>query len=346
MKKRVISKLVIAIFFIILVYIFKKIGIDEIIKTISKANPVWILISFLSIFLMFLFWSFRLKFLLKTKTKITKIYMLNLLGSFMNTVTPTAGAGGEPVKAYYVSKIENKPYLDSLVIVLLDKIIFNNVFFTSAIFTSLLYIFIAIKIPVEIKTLALVILFVIVFMSVLGLVVKNKWATVKKPLTQILIKIHTLNFIKKRFKSFKTFKNYIKKSVADLFISIKLTFSDKKIFSIALTYTILSWFFFYFSFYAIFLAIGAEINLWHLFVIVTISKLIGDITFIPGGIGITESTLLALFILFPINPVAAATVTIIQRGLSYLYALVLGYISFSYFEIKNDKLKELPKPPL
>ena len=122
-----------------------------------------------------------------------------------------------------------------------------------------------------------------------------------------------------------------------IFKRSKKSLSSSEILIPASIYTVLSWAFFYFSFYAIFLAIGTHINIFYLFVVVTLAKAIGDLTFVPGAIGVTESTLLGLFVLFSVSPVAAAAVIIIQRGLFYFYFLILGYLAFSYMGFKSNK---------
>jgi hypothetical protein len=334
--KKLISRFLIIVFFFILIYIFKKIGIEEIISTISKANPFWILLSFLSIFFLFLFWSLRWRFLLKSKLPLFKFYMLNLVGAFVCTITPSAGAGGEPVKAYYVSKIEKRGFTETFAITLLDKAIFNNLFFIFAVSTSLVYAFLAINLPLEIKSFLSTLFFLLLIALSIILVFKHRWEYLKRPLTKMLLKLYSFTFIKKRFKSFEHFKHTLKKSATYLLKQAKYSLSNKKIFFPALFYTLLAWTFFYLSFYLIFLAINIPINIFHLFIIVTLSKLIGDLAFVPGGIGITESTLLALFILFSVNPVVAATVTIIQRAIFYFYSLVLGYLSLTYLGLKNN----------
>lgn len=335
MKKSTIFKIIIIIFFLALIYIFTKIGINEIIQSIAKANPLWVFISFLSLAIMFLFWSLRLKFLLKSKISLIKFFMLNIMGTFICMITPTAGAGGEPVKAYYVSKMEKRKFADTLIITILDKAIFNNIFFFLSIIASLIYMFLSIKMPLEIKTFLTLLLFITGAAIIVGIIVKLKWETAKKPLTKILMVIYNFRFINKRFKTFNHFKDLLKSSAIDLFKNSKEYLTSRKILVPASLYTLVAWIFFYFSFYALFLAIDVHIGILPLFVIVTLSKLISDIAFIPGGVGITESTLIGLFVLFSINPVAAVTVTIIQRGLYYIYSLILGYSFFSYLGLKE-----------
>lgn len=336
MKKSIIPKIIIIAFFFVLIYIFKQIGIQDILYTISKANLFWVFICFASIFMMFLFWTIRWKFLLKSRLSLKTLFTLNLAGIFISTVTPTAGAGGVPLRSYYVSKLEKRPVIKTFVITLLDKLVFNNLFFGVAILASLLYVFLAIKIPIEIKTTISVLFFILIAAVLIAFALKANWHIIKKILKRILLIIYSINFIKNKFKSFDRFKNLFKRSAVGLFKSSKESLTSKRIFIPAALYTILAWFFFYLSFYVLFLAIGVTVNIAYLFIIVTISKVIGDLSFIPGGIGITESLMLGLFMLFPVSPVAAASVTIMQRGLTYFYHLVLGYISFSYFGLKNN----------
>ena len=77
--------------------------------------------------------------------------------------------------------------------------------------------------------------------------------------------------------------------------------------------------------------------------IYTTSALLGAISFIPGGIGITEGTLTGLFTLEGIDVSTALILSVIIRILTLWYSVSVGFIALKFigaFSFKKDFLKE------
>ena len=77
--------------------------------------------------------------------------------------------------------------------------------------------------------------------------------------------------------------------------------------------------------------------------IYTTSALLGAISFIPGGIGITEGTLTGLFTLEGIDVSTALILSVIIRILTLWYSVCVGFIALKFigaFSFKKDFLKE------
>ena len=66
----------------------------------------------------------------------------------------------------------------------------------------------------------------------------------------------------------------------------------------------------------------------------TLSYAIGDLSPIPGGIGLVESSMFLLYSAMGVTGSLAITVVLLSRIIYYFYALVLGGLSFAYLKLK------------
>ena len=116
-----------------------------------------------------------------------------------------------------------------------------------------------------------------------------------------------------------------KVAIRSIFLSITYWF----IVSIAVYYTLL--------------AFGLDIlNYLMVLSIFTTSTVLGAITFIPGGIGVTEGTIAGLFVLEGIHMSTALVLSVMIRIVTLWYNVGIGFIALKLsngFSFKKD-LKE------
>lgn len=74
-------------------------------------------------------------------------------------------------------------------------------------------------------------------------------------------------------------------------------------------------------------ALGFEANQWLLMGIYNISILAGAISFIPGGIGVTEASISILLVGIGMDLPLAVLASIIVRGMTLWFAIILGLVS-------------------
>ena len=73
--------------------------------------------------------------------------------------------------------------------------------------------------------------------------------------------------------------------------------------------------------------------------IYTASVLIGVVTFIPGGVGITEGSLTGLFVLQGVDISVALVISVVIRILTLWYSISIGFICLKIlggFTIKHN----------
>ena len=318
-------------------FVFAKIGIYELYTTLRQMNPIYLGLAFLSATLYMFWWNLRGYYIMRSikKIKYLPLIPIFLAGILLNTITPGARAGGEPVKAVYLSKrfkiTKTKAFASTIL-----NIIYNFIIFSLLAIFSILFVIIYIKVSFAIKVFLLVFLFGIPLLLILLFLLKRR---IKNLILRRLLGsiYHTFLFtkIRERFDTHKKFERYINRKIKVFSKFIKKSLKSGKDLSIGLGTTILFYVFRYLTVYLIFLALGHDIRFIPIIIVITLATLFGDLSFTPGGMGITEGLMIALYLAFKIDPAVAVIVTFIDRAMFYFYALFLGTIAFIYMTLRR-----------
>jgi len=335
---KIILKTLSVIFVIIILYfILRGIGFINIYNTVKKANILFIILSILSTLAFFLAWNYKWYVLVKEvkKPKFLGLFPILLAGSFINTITPGARVGGEPLRAYYLSKQYKKEKSKFFATTIVDKAI-NSLAFAAMSAFSILFVIIFVKIGVWVRFVLETALIILSIVIIGGLVLKQKIKITKKQIALVLTKIYyfyLFKLIRKKFTSYKKFENYMIKKLNNILKTSK-KLRTRKIFKKDLSLSFLMWFFNYLGTFFLFIALNHKINFIAIIVVVTLSTLLGSISPVPGGVGIIEAIMISLYLTFGINSGIAATVAVLDRLIYYFYSLLIGGISLFYLNTK------------
>ena len=146
----------------------------------------------------------------------------------------------------------------------------------------------------------------------------------------------------KRITKAKFFSKYVS-NMSEFYQTIQKS-TNVKIATICILLAVVYWFIV--SAAAYYVLIGFDINLLDYLKVLAIyatSTLLGVISFIPGGIGITEGTLTGLLTLEGIGVSTALILGIMIRLLTLWYSAFIGFIALKFtgaFSFKKDFLKE------
>ena len=106
------------VFFVLLIiftfwFIFKDQDLNELFNVIKQSNKIYILISILLMFFVYLMESINVRSILislkEKKFSIIKALKYTAIGAFFSAITPAA-TGGQPIEIYYMSKDDIKSY--------------------------------------------------------------------------------------------------------------------------------------------------------------------------------------------------------------------------------------------
>jgi uncharacterized protein (TIRG00374 family) len=96
-----------------------------------------------------------------------------------------------------------------------------------------------------------------------------------------------------------------------------------------------------FRFYAIFLALGYHPSFSTLLVASSLPIIVGLIPLLPGGLILVEGSLISILVLFGVPPNVAMAATVIDRGIMFVMASIVGAGAFSYLGVKMATKSEV-----
>ena len=307
----------------LLVYILLGINFYEVYLLIAQANLIWFGFAVLSMFLTFIVWAFRWRYIFKPVFKGDFWFLFNVLlaGSFFNTVTPGAGIGGEPFRAHYLSKRYKKSRSVTLGYVVGDtffKLVVLMAFVVFSIFFVLIYVNIAdsLKLSLELVLAFLLIVVPVVFFFVL------RKAHYK--FGDLFRKLYCLRFVNGRFSDEKDFCNYVNKRFKWFLSVFRKVVKNKNNLVVGVSLSFAYWFLNFLTAYFLFLSFGYNVNFLSVVIVFTLAEILGAISVIPGGMGVVEGSMTLLYTAMGISPSLALLVAFSTRIIYYFFTLVVG----------------------
>jgi len=228
-------------------------------------------------------------------------------------MSASPGKMGEVLKSFLLKEINGDPISKTAPIIFAERI---------TDFLSLT--FISIVLGIYFNYTGLIAYFILLFFIVLIIFISNK------NLSEYVIGLITrIYFIKPHLEKIKT-----------LYESTSLLIRPKPLFYMFLI-SIISWLFECFGFYLILINFGEAVDLlWPVFVY-ALSLIVGAVSMLPGGLGVTEGSLSLILINNGIAKETAVASIIIIRIVTLWFAIVLGSLVLLSMkkEINKSKVK-------
>lgn len=335
MKRGTINLIFIAVIILVVGYFLRDIKPQEVYLLIKEINSFYFLLAFVSCLLTILLWNLRFLISLRGLINISylKLFPVLLAGIFVNQITPGAGTGGEPVRAYFLNKKYKKPKSKILGCIFADKF-FNLVVFIFFVVFSIFFVLIFLKISSIAKIILLI--FLLIIFSCAFLFVKFLFGKSKINFGWLIRIIFSFRNIRKKFKTQKNFENYFHKRIEHFSLLFKKVFLHKRTFYISMLISLTIWILNFLTSYFLFLSIGVHINFLWIIIVVSLGQFIGEISLFPGGIGLIEGMTFLLYSAFGIIQPFALIVAFLSRIIFYFFSLLIGGICLAYL---NHKIK-------
>ena len=254
--------------------------------------PIILMLAPLNYFFRFLKWNYYLKLTgIFPEPRINRYIFLSGL-----TMTITPGKVGELLKCYLLKEHMDAPVSKTSSIVLAERVTDGLAMVVLAALGSLAYPYGRVVVPAA----AAILLFIILVFHVDALFNLLAGQLRKIPLLEKGV----------------SFLNEFQRSLKLLFSSRSLLF--------AVGIGVVSW---GFEGCVVFLAVkalGGEISLLGSFFVVAFSSLLGALSFLPGGLGVAEGSILAVLVLTGIDREMAAAATVITRFSTLWLGVALG----------------------
>ncbi len=324
--KKVIILLLIGLGILAAMVIF--VGPGEIFTALQKADMHYVILAIALQFLIMGIWTVRWGIICKELDipfKKFQLFLMLLVGLAMNNLTPSGRGGGEPVRAYILSKCSNAKFRNTFATVLGDKLLDTFPFLLLAILATIYLIYyLHVSQAIYITLLIILALFVAACVFVVYLCINEKVGikTVKWVFRQ-------LRRVMKR--DLDGYENRGLGAVTGFQQSVRYLIGSRRILTEAIPLSFLVWFLELLRVYIVFLAFGTQVSLGIIAAVFLLATLIGMIPALPGGVGAVDGMMVILYSMAGVSPSVSTAVTLVERLISYWMVSILGLLTLPYF---------------
>lgn len=308
------------------------VGLDDIIDVLSHSNLQIICLALILELFLILAWTLRWSLILDVvdhSPGFKDLFLMMFTSLFGNNITPGA-AGGEPLRAYLVSKFENIPFDLAFVSASADRVFEFFPFLLVSLFA--IYLIFTWNIS-TVSAVALSIL-ILVTMTFFGLLI---YVGINKDIAQKII-------IRIARSVYPFFSRISKKEVTFAYVKEKLTYyierfttgfltvlQDHKIFALGLGISFGMWGIDVVRMYLCFVAVGSYPPFVPMVIIYSIALLVTILPTLPGALGLREGVMVGLFLVVGVPADVVLAASLIDRVVSYLMPTAVGALTTVYY---------------
>jgi glycosyltransferase 2 family protein len=326
MKYKPLILLAIGIGILVVMILF--IGPGQIENALKMANIWYVVLAIIIQFAIYGLWTYRWSITTNSvdiSVKKLHLFPMLMVGLAVNNLTPSARGGGEPVRAYILSKYSRAPLENSFATVIADRGLDMFPFILLAILTIVsLVLFFNLSQWIVVALISAVILIIIIFFMALYMSFNKKFA--EKVSRRILGIIK--RFSKRRHSKI---ENKVLDAIGGFQDSMKAMIRDKKVLMYGIPLSFLIWFFEILRVYIVFSAFNVEVSLIIIAEVFIIASLIGMIPLLPGGLGAVDGMMIVFYSFAGIPPSISAGATVVERLISFWMTSIIGVAMLPYF---------------
>lgn len=316
-----------AIGILVLLVLVMIIGPDQIVTALQTANIYYVLLAVAVQFIILILWNTRWGIIcnsLDIPFKPVSLFAMTIIGLALNNLTPSGRSGGEPVRAYILSKNSDVDFKRTFASVMGDKMFDTLPFMVLAIF-SIVYLMIYVDLGTT--------LFLLLLLSLLLFIVALAFIIVL--CFNETIAINTVKWVFRLIKRFThradKYEETVLTSLVGFQNNLKYLLKDKRLLIIATSISFLVWFLELIRVFIVFQAFGVHVALGMIASVFLVSALIGVIPLLPGGLGSIDGVMILLYSMAGISASISTAATLIERMISLWMVLVLGVILLPFF---------------
>lgn len=331
--KKLYSVILYLILIGLVVYALYDFDFQQVLVLLGNINWFYLGLAIIAFGCSILIWNLRFKISLTGLVKIKYFHLLKILlaSIFINSITPGSAVGGEPVRAYYLNKHKERSKTEYMGAIFADKVINYMVFLLFVLF-SIFFLLVFINLPSGFKIFLFFILGSLLIASI-GIFILH-WSRFRFGLKWLVRQAYRFTSLSSRFRTLRKFELYLikkKKDFSGVFYSV---FINKKRLISSLILSFVYWILIFLSSYFLFLGFSSRVLFIAVIIGVTLSHLLGDVSVLPGGLGISEGVMFLGYSAMGINQELGIIVALLTRVIFYVYALILGGLSLAWLRWK------------
>ena len=304
------------------------IGIDQIIAAIQLAN-IWLILLAIAIQgLVYVLYSIRWQIINKIgniDVGVKKLLPMIVVGLTISNLTPSGRTGGEPVKAYMLSKEANVPLEETFATVISDKLLDTFPFIVLALI-SIIAVAISASLPfwiMGIMVIGIIFISIILIFLIYMSFNENFANKIVDWCVRIVKKFYKKNPEKTELK--------VREIIIGFQKTMALMISHKNVLYYALPLSFVTWVIEILRVYIVFLAFGFNISPLLIGEIFIIASLIGMVPLLPGGLGAVDGVMILFFATVGIPPSISAAATVIERLISFWLVTIAGTLILPFY---------------
>ena len=324
--KKVLILLLVGILVLAGMVIF--IGPDQIIEALNNANKDYVILAIIMEFIIIGLWNTRWSLICKSLNiphKQFTLFAMTIVGLAINDLTPSGRSGGEPVRAYLLSKNSNEHFKTTFASVMGDKLLDTFPFMVLAIF-SIAYIMIYLHLGTTLFMLLLIslVLFVLALLFIIYVCLNEEFG---------IKSVHWVFRQLRRFvnRDFDKYEDTALTSLLGFQSSLRILMQDRKLMIITTIISFVVWFLELVRVYVVFLAFGVHVSLGMVASVFLVSSLIGIIPILPGGLGSIDGVMILLYSMAGIPAGISTAATLVERMISLWMVIIIGVIILPFF---------------
>ncbi len=312
-------------------FIFYFIGFGTVVNILKNANPLYIIIAVILQLVTYYMYTLRWHIINKSANMgsitIKKLLPMILVSLAINNITPSGRGGGEPVRAYVLSKESDYTFDMTFATVLGDRALDIFPFIILAIITIISMIFTFTLKPIWIAILVACITAITIFICIIIYMSVNE--SFSNKLTDWIAKLFKIVYKKYKPRHEVQIRNY----VSGFQKTMRLLITDRNVLLQALPLSFVVWFMEILRVYCAFLSFGANVSLVVVAEVFIIACLVGMIPLLPGGLGAVESIMILFYSGVGSTASISAVATVVERLISFWITTILGLVALSIYGV-------------
>ncbi len=284
--------------------------------------PLMILLNILNSIAFTISW----KYLIPADISFYKLFKFYIAGTFISNITPAFGAGGEPIKAILLGGETGTSKAECFASVVFQRLLSIFPFLAIELIGIGLLFYSPGLVVGRWEMLALI--FSVIFgICAFGLLAyfytrKDKLSSFVR--LTIRFSVPFIRLFKKGF-DYRKYTDAAEQSINSFHDGLRHVCSNKNGLFNAVFFSSIAWVFDIMTMYIVFLSLGSGTHISILIIAYLTSMVSGWITlFLPGGIGVVDSTMATLLILGGVPLEVALLATLLYRLASYWFNTALG----------------------
>ena len=304
--KKVVVLLAVGIIVLLAMIMF--VGPGQIFEALKTANINYVILAIIIQFVIIWLWNIRWSIIcdsLDIPHNKLSLFAMTIVGLAINDLTPSGRSGGEPVRAYLLSKSSSADFKTTFAI----SYLMLYMHLSTALFSLLM--------------ISLVI-FIVALVFIVFVCINESFG------------IKTIQWVFRQLRKLTSrdldkYEDTATTSLVGFQSSLLYLMDDHKLLVIATVISFVVWFLELTRVYVVFLAFGVQVSLGMIAAVFLVSTLIGIIPILPGGLGSIDGGMILLYSLAGITTSISTAATLIERMISLWMVIIIGLILLPFF---------------